>query len=234
MPQIDVKWQAPDDDPSPTHYELWVLPAPITGVAVGDEIADPNDVTLAAGAVLAARVSGPPWRDAFSERTIDRHYFVRAVDRFGLAGTFIYAGMVTVPGLGSDELDAATAGAIGGNVPGDGTVTTAKLATNAVTGPKLASSAVTVSKIASSAVTAVKIADGAVGETKLSTDVQTKINRPLNNYASSVDPTANDDSADTSGNGVYSVGSEWINTTLNTAYKCLDATATAAVWVQLI
>ena len=43
-------------------------------------------------------------------------------------------------------------------------------------------------------------------------------------------PTVNDDAADTSGNGTFRVGDVWIDETANTAYICLDSTATAAVW----
>lgn len=51
---------------------------------------------------------------------------------------------------------------------------------------------------------------------------------PLNNYAATTNPTANDDSADG-----YSIGSKWVNTALSPreAYLCLNATVAGAVWV---
>jgi len=48
---------------------------------------------------------------------------------------------------------------------------------------------------------------------------------PQNNYAATVDPTADDDS--TKG---YSVGSKWVNVADYEAFICLDSTASAAVW----
>jgi len=47
------------------------------------------------------------------------------------------------------------------------------------------------------------------------------------NLNASTDPTATDDS----GEG-YVVGSQWINTTTDTSFKCVDATVDTAVWQQ--
>ena len=51
---------------------------------------------------------------------------------------------------------------------------------------------------------------------------------PRNNYAATSAPAVTDDSA----HG-YSVGSDWINLTTDTVYKCADSTVGAAVWKQL-
>jgi len=48
------------------------------------------------------------------------------------------------------------------------------------------------------------------------------------NLNASVAPTATDDSGDG-----YAVGSQWIDTTADKMYICVDATATAAVWQDL-
>lgn len=50
----------------------------------------------------------------------------------------------------------------------------------------------------------------------------------VHNLAATTAPVAGDDSGDG-----YSVGSIWIDTTADLAYVCLDATATAAVWLPV-
>lgn len=56
---------------------------------------------------------------------------------------------------------------------------------------------------------------------------------PTVNFVTTTDPTVNDDAADTSGNGVFSRFSLWINSSTPSVWVCKDATATAAVWSQL-
>ena len=48
------------------------------------------------------------------------------------------------------------------------------------------------------------------------------------NLTATSSPSANDDN----GEG-YAVGSQWINTTANLAYVCVDATDSAAVWIKI-
>ncbi|MCP4184237.1 MAG: hypothetical protein GY761_13135 [Hyphomicrobiales bacterium] len=54
-----------------------------------------------------------------------------------------------------------------------------------------------------------------------------------NKYDASAAPTVNDDSANSSGNGVFAVGSRWIDSINDETWMCADDTATAAVWKNL-
>jgi hypothetical protein len=51
------------------------------------------------------------------------------------------------------------------------------------------------------------------------------MNRPLTSFSSLVDPTGYDDAIDG-----YSVGSRWINLTLDRAWYCVDPTVNGAIW----
>jgi hypothetical protein len=55
----------------------------------------------------------------------------------------------------------------------------------------------------------------------------------LSKYNATAPPTANDDASDTSGNGVFAIGSSWVDLTNDQVYVCVDSTATAAVWNNL-
>lgn len=50
---------------------------------------------------------------------------------------------------------------------------------------------------------------------------------PANNYIGTTLPAVTDDSGDG-----YAVGSLWINTVTNEAYRCVDATLGAAIWIE--
>jgi hypothetical protein len=77
------------------------------------------------------------------------------------------------------------------------------------------------------------IANGIISEAKLDSALALKVNRAApNNFDATSDPTANDDSADTAGNGVYNEGSVWINTSSNEAFRCVDDSVGAAVWIN--
>lgn len=87
--------------------------------------------------------------------------------------------------------------------------------------------------IQDSAITEAKVAGNAITEAKLSSAVQTKLNNTApSKFDATTAPTANDDSANTGGNGAFEVGSVWIDVTGNEAYRCVDATATAAIWIN--
>lgn len=55
----------------------------------------------------------------------------------------------------------------------------------------------------------------------------------LADYVGTSDPDADDDGADTGGNGTFRAGSEWLNTTAPSRWICVDASTGAAVWREL-
>lgn len=67
-----------------------------------------------------------------------------------------------------------------------------------------------------------------IAESDLSSSVQEKLNRSAKNaFDATSDPTADDDDGDG-----YSEGSVWINTTSGEAFRCVDASTGAAVWIN--
>jgi len=47
-----------------------------------------------------------------------------------------------------------------------------------------------------------------------------------------INPTANDDSANTAGRGTFNIWSKWLNTITSEIFVCIDPTPTAAVWIS--
>lgn len=64
--------------------------------------------------------------------------------------------------------------------------------------------------------------------------MQGKVDAIALSYTASTDPTANDDSADTSGNGVFAAQSFWLNTSNDKLWVCQDPTTASAVWTEVV
>ncbi len=72
-----------------------------------------------------------------------------------------------------------------------------------------------------------------IAESDLTAAVQTKLNNTApSKFDATAAPTANDDSANTSGDGTFAVGSVWIDVSNNEAYRNVDATPTSAIWIE--
>lgn len=81
--------------------------------------------------------------------------------------------------------------------------------------------------VASAADTAARLAAAANGASLVTASAEsTGLKWRLNKYGATVPPAVTDDSGDG-----YEVGSEWIDETGDMAYKCVDASVGAAVWI---
>lgn len=117
-------------------------------------------------------------------------------------------------------------------------VTSDKLGADSVDGSKIADDAIGSEHIADGAVLTAAIADGAITYAKLDATVQAKLDNTLSRIVdATTDPTANDDSANTSGASwsygtAAQIGSIWINTTSDEIFRCMDDSVGAAVWTK--
>ena len=85
----------------------------------------------------------------------------------------------------------------------------------------------------SAAIDAVKIASGSVDNTEfgylngVTSSIQTQLNNKVSVVTNTINPTLSNDN--TQG---YIIGSEWVNTVSDVAFKCVDATTSTARWVE--
>jgi hypothetical protein len=118
------------------------------------------------GATTTFTLSTPPAFEAACDVYISGLYQVVDVD-FNVVGTSLT--FTTAPPAGTDNIQVKILSAYAGGVPNNGSVTTDKIATDAVTADKIAAGAVGNSELATDSVTADKIAAGAVGSSELAT-----------------------------------------------------------------
>lgn len=116
------------------------------------------------GSTTAFTLSAAPAFEAACDVYVSGVHQVVDVD-YNIAGTTLT--FVTAPPSGTGNIAVKILSAYAGGVTNDGSVTTLKLADDAVTAEKIAAGAVGTSEIANDAVTADKIAAGAVGTSEM-------------------------------------------------------------------
>jgi len=84
-------------------------------------------------------------------------------------------------------------------------------------------------------VTSINFADNAVGEISAN-DLRVQMDNIADSVSfvktsNTIDPTSNDDGANTNGSGTFQVGDQWVNETSETTFICVDNSTTDAKWV---
>lgn len=197
---------------------------------------------IASGAVTAVKLAADSVTTA---KILDLAVTTEKIAANAITSAKIGTGAVTEAKIGAS---AVTASKLGDNAVTtskilDANITSAKLATSAVTNAAIAADAVDSSKIADDAIAAEHIADGAVGTLalasgaitydKLDAAVQSKLDNTLSRVLdASTDPTNDTSGANWIAGTGAQVGSLWINTTTDEAFRCADATPNAEVWIK--